>query len=210
MNHRYGILVFLTLTLAGSLAFAQTEGLERIKILTKRAEDTVKKIEETEKQLQGTLNIYNSIVDSTTTDAKKAYRDLVNAVERCERLAEDTRKNSALMEQEAHNHFAEWTSNLKGISNENLRKRSQDRLNEIRLQYSEILHSGRSARTEFDTFVDALRDQIVYLGYDLNPTAVASLEKDAVKINEQARALFEMIDEVVLSSKDYIQSIQAK
>jgi len=210
MNQRYSIVVFLALTLAGSLTLAQTEGLERIKILTKRAEDTVKKIEDTEKQLQGTLNIYNSIVDSTTTDARKAYRDLVKAVERCESLVAETGKNSALMEQEAHNHFAEWTSNLGGISNENLRKRSQDRLNETRLQYSDILNSGRSARVEFDTFIDALRDQIVYLGYDLNPTAVASLEKDAFKINEQASVLFKMIDEVVLTSKEYIQSIQAK
>ena len=210
MNRRYGMIAFLVLTFSKSLAFAQSEGLERIKILTKRAEDTVKKIEETEKQLQGTINIYNSIVDSSNTDARKAYRDLVKAVERCESLADDTRKNSELMEQEAHNHFAEWTKNLEGISNENLRQRSQDRLNETRLQYGEILHSGRSARSEFDTFIAALRDQIVYLGYDLNPTAVASLEKDAAKINEQAGALFKMIDEVVLSSKEYIKSIQAK
>ncbi len=39
---------------------------------------------------------------------------------------------------------------------------------------------------------------------------MASLEKDAVKINEQANVLFKMIDEVVLTSKEYIQSIQAK
>jgi hypothetical protein len=208
MNLRYWIIPFLVLTLAGSLAFTQSEGLERIKILTKRAEDTVKKIEETEKQLQGTLNIYNSIVDSTTTDARKAYRDLVKAVERCESLADEARQNNALMEQEAHNHFAQWTNNLKSISSENLRQRSQERLNETRLQYSDILHSGRSARAEFDTFIDALRDQIVYLGYDLNPTAVESLQKDAVKVNEQANVLFKMIDELVLSSKEYIKLIQ--
>jgi hypothetical protein len=112
------------------------------------------------------------------------------------------------MEQEAHNHFAQWTNNLKDISNENLRQRSQDRINETRLQYSDILQSGRRARGEFDTFIDSLRDQIVYLGYDLNPTAVASLQKDAVKVNEQANVLFKMIDELILSSKEYIKLIQ--
>jgi hypothetical protein len=160
MNHRYWIASLITLVLSGSIVFAQTEGLRRIDILTKRAEDTVKKIEETEQQLQKTLIIYNSIMDNTAEDSRRAYRDLVRTVERSEKNAEDTRKHSELMEQEAHNHFAEWTKNLEGITNENLRKRSQDRLNETRLQYSEILRSGRSARAEFDTFIDGLRDQI--------------------------------------------------
>jgi hypothetical protein len=208
MDYRKGIVLLIALTLTAGIALAQDEGIKRIERLTKRAEDSVKKIQETEQQLQKTLILYNSIMDNSAEDLAKTYRDLVKAVERSEKNAEETRKNSELMEQEAHNHFAEWTKNLESITSENLRKRSQERLNETRLQYSEILRSGRSARGEFDAFIDALRDQIVYLGYDLNPAAVASLKEDAAKLNEQANGLFKMIDDVVNSSNEYIRSLQ--
>lgn len=90
------------------------------------------------------------------------------------------------MEKEAHTFFAEWTQSLDAINNPDLRKRSQDRLNDTRLRYNDILKIGRQAGGEFDAFVGSLRDQYVYLGYDLNPAALASLSGDAKQLNAQA------------------------
>ena len=191
-----------------SVVLAQGEGHKQTEKLVKRAEDTMKKVEETRQQLQKTIMIYNSIIDGSAEDAKKAYNNLSKAVENCQKQAEDTRKRTESMEQEAHNFFAEWTASLEGIGSEDLRKRSQDRLNETRLSYGEILRAGRSARAEFDTFIEELHDQIVYLGYDLNPSAVASLKEDATKLNQHADTLFDKIDDVVKVTTEYIKSIQ--
>jgi hypothetical protein len=202
------LIALISTTLAPHAVSSQNEGIKRTERLVKRAEEAIKKVEETRQQLQKTTMIYNSIIDGSADDARKAYRDLSKAVENCEKQAEETRKRTENMEQEAHNFFAEWTQSLEGIGSENLRKRSRDRLNETRLNYGEILRAGRSARAEFDTFIEELRDQIVYLGYDLNPAAVASLKEDSVKLNQHSEVLFTKIDEVVKTTNEYIKSIQ--
>ncbi len=53
-----------------------------------------------------------------------------------------------------------------------------------------------------------LRDQVVYLGYDLNPSAVSSLEPDAEKLNAQAKSLFTGIDKPESDISDYIVSLK--
>ncbi len=202
------LIAVVSTAFTSSVVFAQGEGHKQTEKLVKRAQDTIKKVEETRQQLQKTIMIYNSIIDGSAEEAKKAYNNLSKAVENCQKQAEDTRKRTETMEQEAHNFFAEWTASLEGIGSEDLRKRSQDRLNETRLNYGEILRAGRSAGAEFDTFIDELHDQIVYLGYDLNPSAVASLKEDASKLNQHSDVLFDKIDDVVKVTNEYIKSIQ--
>ena len=75
------------------------------------------------------------------------------------------------------------------------RIRSQDRLNKTRVHFGEILSAGRRAGAEFEPFMGALKDQVVYMGYDLNASAVSSLSEDAKNLNAQADKLFARIDE---------------
>ena len=196
------------LVLAASVA-AQ-EGVKQTERLLKRAEDTRKQIGDTKAELQKTLETYNTLVSGRAGDAKKLYNDLRKAADRCEKKREDVRKRSADMEQEAHTFFEEWTASLAGINNEDLKKRSQTRLNDTRVSFGEILTAGRRAAADFDLFMAALRDQIVYLGYDLNPGAVASLAEDAKKLNAQANTMLKSIDAVTTSIEESMSAIKAR
>ena len=79
------------------------------------------------------------------------------------------------MEKEAHKFFEEWTKSLEDIADAELQTRARERLNATRLTFSEILESGRQAGASFDVFMGGLRDQITYLGFDLNPGGIAVL-----------------------------------
>jgi uncharacterized protein YhaN len=186
------------------------EGVKQTERLVKRAEDTRKQIGDTKAELQKTLETYNTLVSGRAGDAKKLYNDLRKAADRCEKKREDVRKRSADMEREAHTFFEEWTASLAGINNEDLKKRSQTRLNNTRVSFGEILSAGRRAGADFDIFMAALRDQIVYLGYDLNPSAVASLAEDAKKLNAQADTMFKSIDAVTDSIEESMSAIKAQ
>ncbi len=202
-------MVFLFTTIFAAGAHAQ-EGHKQTERLVKRAGETLKEIVETKHQLQKTLTQYNSIIEGKTDNANKTYKDLVKSVEQCEKKRADVSKKTEEMEQEAHIFFQEWTTSLEAIANEDLKKRSQDRLNDTRVRYSDILRSGRQAGGEFDAFIGELRDQITYLGFDLNPSAVASLKGDAAKFNQHGDVLFAKIDELSKATSEYIQSIQPK
>ncbi len=189
---------------------AAQQGIKQTDRLVKRAEDTMKQIVETKAELQKTLDTYNTLVKGGPGDAKKLYNDLRKATETCDKKREDVRKRSADMESEAHTFFEEWTVSLVDINNEDLKQRSQARLNDTRVSFGEILAAGRHAGADFDVFMATLRDQIVYLGYDLNPSAVASLAEDAKKLNAQADTMFESIDAVTATINKSVSSIKAQ
>ena len=177
----------VALALFASVAVASSQGsVKQTERLAKRAQDTVKAIDETRQQIEKTLGLYNSIVQNQAEDTKKAYSDLGKWIEDCQKRRANASRKVDDMEKEAHTFFAEWTQSLDGITNPDLRKRSQGRLNDTRLRYNDILKVGRQAGGEFDVFVGSLRDQYVYLGYDLNPAALASLSGDAKQVNTQA------------------------
>jgi len=195
--------------LAFVAAASGQSGVKQTERLTKRAGDTVKAVVETKQQIEKTLDLYNSIVQNKAEDTKKAYSDLGKWVEECEKKRANASSKVDAMEKEAHAFFAEWTQSLDEITNPDLRQRSQSRLNETRVRYNDILKVGRQAGGEFDAFVGSLRDQYVYLGYDLNPAALASLSEDAKQVNAQATTLFDKIDETVRMAQEYITSLQS-
>jgi ElaB/YqjD/DUF883 family membrane-anchored ribosome-binding protein len=112
------------------------------------------------------------------------------------------------MQNEAHKFFEEWKQNAERISDDVLRTKSQERLSHARYQYGDALRSGRRAGAEFDVFVESMRDQIVFLGYDLNASALDSLKEEAARLNQQADDLFQKIDEVVDMTNDYLDSLR--
>jgi len=197
--------------LAGSLTSASStiaqEGHKQTDRLIKRADEALRSIGEAKQQLQTTLAIYNSVFKGSG-DTRKIYRDLTKAIERTEKRREDVQKKVGEMEVEAHKFFAEWTESLDGIDGAGLRQRSKERLNKTRVRYGEILTEGRRAGADFEPFMGGLRDQVVYLGYDLNPNAIASLQPDAEKLNAQAKSLFAGIDKTQNIISDYIVSLK--
>lgn len=207
---RLGLAVVL---LAGLMAVIPTathaqEGQKQTDRLIKRGESAMKEVGVTRHQVEKTITLYNSIIEGMAQDTRKTYRDLIKAVDESEKKAAGVGTKVQEMETEAHLYFAEWTKNLESISSESLSAKSQERLNYTRSRYGDALRAGRRAGAEFDLFVEGLHDQIVFLGYDLNPAAVASLKEDAAKLNEQAGELFKKIDEVVDMTNGYLQSLK--
>ena len=190
----------------GAAAQPQVRETER---LVQRAESTIEQIARARTQLQNTLAAYNSLM-SGAGDSKKLFNDLGKAVDQTDDRRADVRKRSDDMEKEAHKFFEDWTKSLADIGSAEMRQRAQERLNETRLTFSEILAAGRRAGANFDVFMGGLRDQITYLGYDLNAGGIASLSEDAQRLNEQATALFASIDEITGAMTEYAASLSAQ
>jgi hypothetical protein len=207
---RLGLALLLSAGLMGVLSAATKaqEGQKQTDRLIKRGESAMKEVGVTRQQVEKTITLYNSIIEGMAQDARKTYRDLIKAVDESEKKAAGVGSKVQEMETEAHRYFAEWTKSIEGISSESLSAKSQERLNYTRSSYGDALRAGRRAGAEFDLFVESLRDQIVFLGYDLNPAAVASLKEDAAKLNQQAGELFKKIDEVVDMTNGYLQSLK--
>jgi Protein of unknown function (DUF2959) len=186
-------IAFSTILLAGSLVSAQ-EGINQTEALIKKGEGTIKAVAEARQQLEKTLGNYNEIVDGKAADPKSSYKDLGKAVKDSEDRVADVTKRKEEMDVEATKLFASWKVSSDGIASPDLKKKSQDRLAATQANYGKIATSGKEARAEYDAFLGGLKDQITFLGHDLNPAAIASLKPDAVKLNDRAKKMFAKID----------------
>ncbi len=209
---RYGVKAVLILVgavaLSGRVATAQTQGQKQTAEVVKRGNDVVDAIGQTKMQIQKTLNEYNTILKPTTADRSSAYKSLLKSIDDTEKKAQNTRERVDAMQKDADTLFGSWNASLAEITDTNLRARSQERLNETRQRYDQILKTGKLAGEDFKSFVANLRNQVNYLGHDLNASAVASLEPDAKKLNAQGEETFKKIDATTKELQGYIRSLQ--
>jgi chromosome segregation ATPase len=201
-------------TLAALVAFglagpaSAQDGVKQTEALVKKGESTVKSITEARTQLDKTLATYNSIIEGKATDTKAAYKDLEKQVKDCEAKSEDVKKQKEAMDIEADKLYTSWTTGLADISNPDLKQRSQTRLTQTKDRMGKIGAAGLQARGAYDEFLNGLKDQIKYLGHDLNPSAIASLKGDAAKLNAKAKTMFEKLDGTVASANTSLDALR--
>ena len=136
------IFAFSTIVLAGSLVSAQ-EGVNQTEALIKKGEQTVKAMTEAKQQLEKTLASYNTIVDGKAADPKASYKDLGKAVKDTEDRVAAVTKRKDEMDAEAGTLFASWKASTDAITSPELKKKSQDRLDETQARYGKIARGHR-------------------------------------------------------------------
>ena len=203
------ILAISTMLLAGSLAGAQ-EGVNQTEDLIKKGEQTVKAVAEARQQFEKTLATYNTLVEGQAADPKASYKDLGKAVKDSEDRVADVTRRQEEMNVEGGKLFASWQTSVETISTPELKKKSQERLEATQARYGKIATAGKDARGEYDAFLGGLKEQITFLGHDLNPTALASLKPEAAKLNNRAKQMFVKIDTASAAANASIDGMRQK
>lgn len=183
--------VFVAIAATGALA---QQGFRQTDRLMTRAENSARAIEETKAELQRTLEAYNSMFDGTAKDPRRAYTGSLRGVDRALKRVADVQKRLGEMQIEADKYFADWTTGLDAMLNQDLRRRSEMRRDETKAGYDNIHQAAQKAAAEYETFIGNFRDQLTFLGHDLNQSSISSLKEDAVKLNGEAAVLFNEAD----------------
>lgn len=188
---------------------AQGKTQKLSKNLVQRAENMVKEIEKTEKQLKKTLDRYNNLYKKKKVkDRQKEYKRLGDELKKTEQMVANVRKRSEDMEKEAQKFFSEWLKGLGGINDPELRAMSQDRLNDTRDRYGEIIVAGQKAGDQYNSFVSDLSSQSGYLELDMSDAAISGLAEKAQETNARAERLFGSIHELTKTTKLYVNSLK--
>lgn len=195
------VLAFTSAPLAGQAGPEQTDRF------VKAVDRTMRGMSESQQQLQKALTTYNAIIEQTAKDTRDAYKDLGKDVEHGEKRVAEFRRNVEEMDAEANRLFTSWKASLAAITDRGLRRRAAARLAETRGRYRSVIEAGQATRGDLAAFMTPLKNQVAYLGHDLNPSGVASLKADAVKLNQRARTLFDKIAGATKLYGDYIASL---
>ena len=204
------ILSIISMAAAATTATAQAQsGTKQAEKLRERAGETVDAMRAARLQVGSTLAEYNTILEGEAEDNRAAYKQLQKALTKSEESAVDVLSAIGRMEEVANEYFESWEGSLAGFSSEDMKARSKERLADTQERYQNILRAARESGQAFSPFVTQLKDQILFLGHDLNPSAIAALAPDAEKLNAQATEVFSDVDKTIATASEYSESLEA-
>ncbi len=207
-NMMYLVLSLVTASANLVTPAAAQSGPDQTQKFLKTVEVTVKAIGESRMQLQKTVATYNSIVEITAPDLKSAYKDLGRDITESEKRVAAGHLKIDEMNTAAAGYFAARNAALQAISDPDLRKRSEERLNASYAQFEKIATAGKDTRQSFDTLMTDAKNQSAFLGHDLNAGAIESLKPDAAKFNARAAAILAKVDGVTRMFDEYLASMK--
>jgi hypothetical protein len=195
------IIAFSCCLLAVTAAEAQTKkSAKQAESLEKTGDSTRAAVQKMMEQLRGMLAGYNSIIKGEAKDSQKAYKKLVGDLKSTEKSIEGVKKELASLKKEADRFFKDWEKDLESISNEDLRAKSASRREDALKEYASIGETLGQASEVLAPVMQDLNDQILYLGRDLSPEAIADLQDEAAALNERAEEASAKVRELVESA----------
>ena len=196
-----------TCTVALCCVFAVTTAQAQSKKSAKQTASLEKAGEASKAAVQDALNSlsslltgYNSIIDGSAKDNQKAYKKLVGDLKSTEKKLDGSKKQLASLSKEADKFFKAWEQDLQSITSESLRDKSAARMEDAKKRYAELGEILTAASNEFAPVVQNLNDQILFLGRDLSPEAIADLEDEAAELNAQAEEATAKVKEMLESA----------
>jgi chromosome segregation ATPase len=202
-------LVGVALLLGGGSAVAQGKVQKVSKKLVDRAEDTLKKIKDAEKQLDKTTDRYGKLIDGKNVKARrKEHGKVRDEMKKLEKRARDVREKARDMEKEASKFFREWDKGLDGIKDPELRGLSRQSMTESQEQYGQIIRAGRSSADQYDAYVAMLANQLKYLELDMSDSAVEKLKSTNQDLRGEAKELESRVNGFKAEIQSYIAAMK--
>jgi hypothetical protein len=187
---------------------AQDQGVKQVEQVTKKAGALVEAIANTKVQLMKTMDVYNGLMADGATDRKGAYKKLQSEMEATEKRRSEIGLKADEMKAEADTLFKSWSDSAAAITDAGLRKQTEDRLAKTKASIAQIGTAGQKASELYGPVMKSLQDQVTYLGHDLNPSAVASLKPNAVKLNDQTKELVKRIDDTISTANTAVSALR--
>ena len=204
------LIVVLTPILAATQTAerSRTQGIKETDRFIKAGAATTQKVAAAKNQVMSTLDAYNALI-STSKNMKSDYKKLMKSSDSMNDKLTEARQKIAEMQKAGAIYFNGRAENLKGIQDAELQNQSKQRMEDSQKEFSSVLLGLAEAGDALEPFEKQLADQIVYLGSDLTPSATASLQPNAEKLNRQGAEVFTKADEAIGRADAYFQSLRA-
>jgi DNA repair exonuclease SbcCD ATPase subunit len=199
----------LVLLLGAGPLIAQGKVQKVSKKLVDRAEDTLKKIKDAEKQLDKTTDRYGDLIGGKNVKARrKQHAKVRDELKKLESRASAVREQARDMEKEASKFFREWDKGLDGIKDPQLRALSRQSMTESQEQYGQIIKAGRSVADQYDAYGAMLANQLKYLELDLSDNAIEKLKGTNQDLRGEAKELRSRVNGFKSEIKRYIAALK--
>jgi methyl-accepting chemotaxis protein len=203
------VMVGMTLLLGAGNATAQGKVQKVSKKLVDKAEDTLKKIGDAEKQLEKTTDRYGKLIGGKNVKTRrKEHGKVRDEMKSLEKRAKNVREHARDMEKEASRFFKEWDKGLDGIKDPELRALSRRSMTDSQEQCGQIIRAGRNSADQYDAYVGMLGNQLKYLELDMSDNAIEKLKSTNQDLRGEAKELESRVGGFKAEIKRYIAALK--
>ena len=103
--------------------------------------------------------------------------------------------------------FQEWEAELGQYSNANLRRTSEQKLNQTRKQYGQLIKAMKRAEAKMNPVMAAFKDQVLFLKHNLNAQAIASLKNELVSVENNISALIKEMEASIKEADSFLTAM---
>lgn len=184
-------------------------GIHKRDLLVGNVEDTRDAQKEAQEQFKDALERFESVVNIEETGLKKAYKLLSAEYEDTAEAAEEVSEQIGEVEDVADDLFAEWREENKEYQDASLRRDSEQRLEDTKLRYREMLASMKESEASMQPVLRTLYDNVLYLKHNLNAQAIGSLRTTFGNLEADVDDLVERMNRSIERSNAFIADMRA-
>lgn len=141
----------------------------------------------------------------TKEPAAVAYARFVQSIDAAEQQARRFREVVTPMLESAQPVFAQWQADLRTITNERMRQRSELRYAVTKERYDAIASVAVPAQQQFEAYVKALRDHASFLAHDLNAGALDDIQDEVKLVARSAQELDRNMESCQAAARAYVE-----
>jgi hypothetical protein len=208
MERRSLVLALALAPVAGLLSCASSSpssGLARVDDLVGWIERVHVESELARQRSHEAIDALRAIVSPAFSgNAIASYTEFTQKLRASEDQASQLHASVTAMKSAAEPVFERWSGDLLAFTNAQLRQRSQQRLEETRARYRNILATIEPALISYETFNIGLRDVSLFLGNDFNAAAIADIADDVRTLTASVGELDGRFDKSLEAARAYL------
>jgi hypothetical protein len=188
---------------AGNAAFAQAGSKEAQKFQS-LVETTRTDLGKASAQFETTMAVYNALVNGEAEDPEKAYKGLTKEIGKSEKAWTAVAKSYKNMGKAGEKLFKGWQKEVDAYTNEQIKQLSMERLEDVRARNQEMVERMTAAQEAYEPFIEALNDQVQFMGRDMSPATMEALAPMAEGLNVNAAGLKASIEMLLIGDAETI------
>lgn len=196
-----------------TIALKESLGIPKREQLVARVKDARDGQEAAKEQFASALDEFLAVTgagaDASVAELEKRYDRLRKAYERSESRAGAVRSRIQSVRNVAEALFREWKQELSQYSSDQLRRSSEQQLEQTREQYDRLIGAMEAAAAKMDPVLVAFKDQVLFLKHNLNARAIASLQGNVAQVQTEVGDLIREMEASIAEANAFIAQMQA-
>jgi hypothetical protein len=182
-------------------------GVAKRDIMVDRVKAAQSSQQEAKQVFSNALDQFRSVVQFKGGKLEEKYNKLSAALQRSEGQAQEVRERIAAVEDVSEALFSEWKSELGQYSNAALRRSSEQKLQDTRNRYRQLMSAMNAAESRLEPVLQPLRDQVLYLKHNLNAQAIGGLGDELTAVQGQVDRLVADMERSIAEADAFIATL---